>query len=251
MPARLAKTGNATVTCKEKCPCGRCCVGRSKPARLSRVGYTLIGAMTRQLDPAITTSLTDAVRDLELRSCAEVVVEVRGRSGSYAFADARFAAGLAFAGLLLLLFSPWPFDSAWVAIDVAILYAAGVAIAQRSMAIRRLMTSDRERTVRVQTTARAVFVERRVSYTEHATGLLVYLSLLERQIEIVEDRGVLVAVQPEEWNRLVATARESRNASAATLLDLLHRLAVVLCECLPAVAGDRDELPDAPRFVIE
>jgi uncharacterized membrane protein len=67
----------------------------------------------------------------------------------------------------------------------------------------------------------------------------------------VEDRGVLVEVQPEEWNRLVATMRESRNASAATLLDLLHRLAPILCACLPAVAGDRDELPDAPRFVIE
>lgn len=207
--------------------------------------------MTRQLDPAITTSLAEAVRDLELRSCAEVVVEVRARSGSYAFADARFAASLAFAGLLVLLFSPWSFHPAWVAIDVAIFYAAGVAIAQRSMTIRRLMTSDSERMIRVQTTARAVFVERRVSYTEHATGLLVYLSLLERQIEIVEDRGVLVAVQPEQWNRLVATARESRNASAATLLDLLHHLAPVLCACLPAVAGDRDELPDAPRFVIE
>jgi putative membrane protein len=207
--------------------------------------------MPRQLDPAITASLTEAVRDLELRSCAEVVVEVRARSGSYAHADARFAAALAFAGLLLLLFSPWPFHAAWVAIDVALLYAIGMAISRRGDFIRRLMTSDRERMVRVQTAARAVFVERRVGYTEKATGLLVYLSLLERQLEIVEDRGVLVAVQPEQWNSLVAAARESRSATPATLLDLIHDLAALLCQCLPATADNRDELSDAPRFVIE
>jgi putative membrane protein len=207
--------------------------------------------MPRQLDPTITASLTQAVHDLELRSCAEVVVEVRARSGSYAIADARFAAILAFAGLLVLLFSPWPFQTPWVAVDVAILYAIGIAVAQRSDFVRRLMTSRRERNVRVQTTARAVFVERGVSYTEKATGLLVYLSLLEKQFEIVEDRGVLLAVHPEQWNRLVATARETRSANVASLLDLIHGLAPVLCECLPGGDDNRDELPDAPRFVIE
>ncbi|MEA2164982.1 MAG: putative rane protein [Thermoanaerobaculia bacterium] len=207
--------------------------------------------MSKQLDPAITNSLTEAVRELEMRSCAEVVVEVRARSGSYAIADARFAAALAFAGLLVLLFSPWPFQTPWVAIDVAILYVIGIGIAQRSDFIRRLMTSQRERTSRVQTTARAVFVERGVTYTEKASGLLVYLSLLERQFEIVEDRGVLKAVEPEQWNRLVASARASRIANLLTLRELIKSLAPVLCACLPGGNDNRDELPDAPRFVIE
>lgn len=207
--------------------------------------------MSKKLDPAITNSLTEAVRELEMRSCAEVVVEVRARSGSYAIADARFAAALAFVGLLVLLFSPWPFQTLWVAIDVAILYVIGIAIAQRSDLIRRLMTSQRERTSRVQTTARAVFVERGVTYTEKATGLLVYLSLLERQFEIIEDRGVLKAVEPEQWNRLVASARASRRASLLTLRELIKSLSPVLCACLPGGNDNRDELPDAPRYVIE
>lgn len=207
--------------------------------------------LSRQLDSAITTSLTEAVRQLELGSCAEVVVEVRARSGSYAVADARFAAGIAFAGLLVLLFSPWSFQTVWVPVDVAILYVAGIAIAQRSDFIRRVLTSERERVTRVQTTARAVFVERGVSYTEKASGLLVYLSLLERQFEIVEDRGVLRAVDPEQWNRLVASARAVRTADLLSLRDLIQSMAPILCQCLPGGNDNRDELPDAPRFVIE
>jgi putative membrane protein len=207
--------------------------------------------LTKQLDPTVVSSLGDAVRELELCSCAEVVVEVHGRSGSYTHADGRFAAILAFAGLLLLLLSPWPFHPGWVAADVAVLYGIGIAIARRSDGLRRLMTTDHDRTTRVRTTAAFVFFERGIANLDKETGVLLYLSLLEKQIEVVADHGVLKAVPHLEWNRLVTAARSSRTASAETLLELIHSLAPLLGNCLPRRADDRDELPDAPRFVAE
>jgi putative membrane protein len=207
--------------------------------------------VTKRLDPSVVSSLGDAVRDLELCSRAEVVVEVHGRSGSYAHADGRFAAILAFAGLLLLLFSPWPFHAGWVATDVAILYAVGMAIARRSDGLRRLMTTGRDRTTRVRTTAAFVFFERGIANLDKETGVLLYLSLLERQIEVVADHGVLKAVPHLEWNRLVTAARDSRAATPESLLGLIHALAPLLGDCLPRRPEDRDELPDAPRFVAE
>src|SRR3954469_4830151 len=87
----------------------------------------------RVFDP---TALTDAVCDIERRTCAEVVVEIRGRSGSYAHAHARFAAVAAFAGLLVLLFSRWSFRPLWVAIDVVVIYFVGLLIARRSDILR-------------------------------------------------------------------------------------------------------------------
>ena len=207
--------------------------------------------MTKQLDPAVVASLGEAVRELELCSCAEVVVEVHGRSGSYAHADGRFAAILAFAGLLLLLFSPWPFQPGWVAADVAVLYGIGIAIAQRSDQLRRWMTTDGDRSARVRTMAAFVVFERGIANLDKETGVLLYLSLLERQIEIVADHGVLKAVPHLQWNRLITTARSSRAATAQTLLDLIHELSPLLGDCLPRRADDRDELPDTPRFVAE
>ncbi|HEX8171702.1 MAG TPA: hypothetical protein VF824_14285 [Thermoanaerobaculia bacterium] len=206
--------------------------------------------MARALDAKTTAELTEAVRQLEVCSCAEVVVEVRGRSGSYAHAHARFAALIAFVVLLALLFSPWPFAPWWVAVDVAIAYGVAAFVARRSDGVRRLVTTRRERGNAVQAMAAAVFHDRGVANTSAETGVLVYLSLLERRIELLADRGVLSVVPVLEWNQLVEAAR-ARHATTAMLLEIVRGLQPLLARHLPIREGDRDELCNVPRFVSE
>jgi putative membrane protein len=204
----------------------------------------------KQLDATTVKAIEAAVAELERCSCAEVVVEVRGRSGSYAQADVRFASLLAFLALLVLLFSPWPFRTAWVAIDVALMWLIGVFAARRSDSVRRLMTSDRERATQVRTLAASVFHERGVANTGAETGLLLYLSLLERKLELLADRGVLSGVPSLEWNRIAAAARTG-NATVTTLLAALAELRPLLERHMPVREGDVDELCNTPRFVSE
>ena len=73
----------------------------------------------------------------------------RDRSGSYAHADARFAAALAFVTLLFALFSTSTFAPLWVAVDVAIGYGAGILASRSSPAIRLFMTPARDRARKV------------------------------------------------------------------------------------------------------
>jgi putative membrane protein len=204
----------------------------------------------KQLDPEVTAAITDAVHALERCSCAEVVVEIRGRSGSYAHADARFASLVAFVVLLVLLFSPWPFEPAWVAIDVAIAWAAGLFSARRSDAARRLMTTEREREAQVRMLAASVFHDRGVAHTAEETGVLVYLSLMEGRLELLADRGVLEAVPVLEWNRIADEARQ-KHATPATLVDVVRHVTPLLERHMPVREGDVDELCNVPRFVTE
>lgn len=204
----------------------------------------------KQLDPAVTQALSDAVHELERCSCAEVVVEVRARSGSYAHADARFASLLAFVALLVLLFSPWPFAPLWVAVDVAVIWLAGAFIARRSVAIRRLMTTEQERATQARLVAASVFHDRGIANTEEETGVLVYLSVLEGRLELLADRGILEAVPSLEWNRLAAEAR-AKHATPATLVEVVRALTPLLERHMPVREGDRDELCNVPRFVTE
>ena len=206
--------------------------------------------MVRKLDPAVTSSLAEAVRRVEDCSCAELVVEVRARSGSYAQADARFAALFAFIVLLVTLFSAWSFGPVLVAVDVALAYGIGLVLAARSDLVRRLMTTSRERAERVRIHAAAAFVERGIANTSLESGVLLYLSLMERQIDIIADRGVLNAVPSLEWNQLLVKAKRSE-ASLDTLLEVVRLLEPLLGSHLPASSGDRDELPNAPRFQLE
>jgi putative membrane protein len=206
--------------------------------------------MRALVPPELTAALVDAVREIERRSCAEVVVEVRSRSGSYAQAVARFAALAAFLALLVLLFSPWPFRAFWVAADVAIVYGIAFFIAGRSDIIRRRFSRDVERNAQVRTHAAAVFHERGVANTESETGMLVYLSLLERRVEILADRGVLLAVPALPWNQLIERARGCPGTPEA-LLEFLKSLGPLLGEYLPAREDDLDELANEPRFLAE
>ena len=204
----------------------------------------------KQLDPAVTSTVAEAVAALERCSCAEVVVEVRSRSGSYAHAEARFASVMAFVTLLVLLFSPWPFAPGWVAVDVALMWVVGLMIARRSDGVRRLLTSERERAAQVRSVAASVFHDRGVANTEGETGVLVYLSLLEGRLELLADRGVLESVPSLEWNRIAVDAR-ARHATTATLTLVLSELTPLLERHLPAADGDVDELCNVPRFELE
>jgi len=202
------------------------------------------------LDPKTVQALSDAVREVESCSCAELVLEVRARSGSYAHADARLASLLAFIALLLLLFSPWHFSAMWVAIDVLAVWFIGLMVARRSDRLRRVMTTRREREVATHTSAQSCFHDRGIANTSGETGVLVYLSLLERRLELLADRGVLEAVPSLDWNRIVEEAR-AHAATPESLVHVVRSLAPLLSKHLPSREGDVDELSNMPRFVSE
>lgn len=201
----------------------------------------------RKLDPAIAASISDAVRAVEKTSSAELVVDVHARSGSYAHAEGRFAAVVAFAALLFVLFSPWTFEPEWVPVGVLFAYVAGVVVARSSDFVRRSITTQRDRDSRLRTGAAAAFVERGVANTRRETGLLVYFSILEQRIELIADRGILNAVPNLEWNQIVGAARE-RGATLDDLAAVVSGLQALLARYLPAAADDADELSNEVRF---
>src|SRR5713226_2572952 len=98
-----------------------------------------------KFDQTACNTLARCVKEIENATAAELVIVVHARSGHYRQADYLFGAGLAFAGLLFLLFSPVDFHQYWVAIDVALLFALGAFLSSRSNSIRRLLTTKKFR----------------------------------------------------------------------------------------------------------
>jgi uncharacterized membrane protein len=96
----------------------------------------------------------------------------------------------------------------------------------------------------------AMFGKLRVWDTEHNNGVLVYLLLADRSIEIVADRGLAHEVPPHEWQAIVermsAALREGRFEDGVT--QALEEASALLVERFPTQPGQRhpNELPDAP-----
>ena len=205
-----------------------------------------------KFDDAARAALTDCVKKIEATTDAELVLVVRARSGSYRHADYVFGSLVAFLGLLFLLFSPFDFHQYWVAIDVALLFAMGAFVTSRSNSLRRLLTTDKFRSEAVRTGAAAMFYEAGIANTNAEMGVLIYLSVLERRLELIADRGILKGVNALEWNQLLFELHEAgRKADAPTLLAGMENLGALLTKHLPATGENPNELPDAPRFELK
>ncbi|MBA2702899.1 MAG: hypothetical protein H0U60_03490 [Blastocatellia bacterium] len=205
--------------------------------------------MSSDFDTAARTALTKCIREIEKRTDAELVLVVRARSQSYAAANYLFGALLAFAGLNFLLFSPFTFHQFWVPIDIALLFVVGTYVSSRSNAIRRWLTRKSVRNESTRAGAAAMFYEAGIANTRAELGVLVYLSLLERRLELIADRGILKAVPALEWNQALFELHQAgKQPRPETLRASLEKLGVLLAQYLPASAENRNELPDAPRF---
>lgn len=93
-----------------------------------------------------------------------------------------------------------------------------------------------------------VFSFLRVWDTEHNNGVLIYLLLADRDVEIVADRGVSRLVAPEEWERI---CREMERAFRdgrfeAGVLAGVRAVSGHLVRHYPGEGKGRNELPDAP-----
>lgn len=205
------------------------------------------------LTDAAKQALTDAVRDVESRSSAELVVAVRARSGFYLHADLTAGIAAALAGLTALLFSPWPFDLVWFVVDPLLAGALGGLLASRLPAVRRALTFRRVRRRQVEAAARSTFVERRVHGTGGRTGILVYVSLLEREAAVIHDVSIETLATTEGWRLAVEEIEDAarRGEDGVALAARVRALGGLLAPALVRGAQDVDELSNEVNEVDE
>ncbi len=205
-----------------------------------------------KFDQAAGQALEQAVRELEKNTAAEVVIVVRGRSGTYRQADYLFGALVALVGLAFILFSPIEIHVYWVPFDVIGLFIAGAFVCSRGSFLRRLLTTETFRADAVRTSAVALFYDSGIANTHGETGLLVYLSLLERRLEVVADHGILKAVPPLKWNHAVFDLKQvALDPQPENLIKAIRVLGCLLAECLPATGEYCHELSDSPRIELK
>jgi uncharacterized membrane protein len=106
------------------------------------------------------------------------------------------------------------------------------------------------RHARARERAVALFGKLRVWDTEHNNGVLIYLLLGDRAIEIVADRGLNDKVSAADWQaltqRLGAHLRAGRFEDGLT--QALEEISALLVQHFPLEAGglNPNELPDMP-----
>jgi uncharacterized membrane protein len=93
-----------------------------------------------------------------------------------------------------------------------------------------------------------VFSQLRIWDTEHNNGVLIYLLLADRDVEIVADRGIHEKVGAQEWEgicRKMDAAFRQADFEGGVVRGI-QEVTRHLVEHFPPIGGDRNELPDKP-----
>lgn len=97
--------------------------------------------------------------------------------------------------------------------------------------------------------ATEVFARLRVWDTQHNSGVLLYVLLPDRAIEIVADRGIATRVGQDDWKSICAQMQQAFAAGAFErgALEGVAAVSALLARHFPAGAEpQRNELPDRP-----
>jgi uncharacterized membrane protein len=93
-----------------------------------------------------------------------------------------------------------------------------------------------------------VFSHLRIWDTEHNNGVLIYLLLADRKVEIVADRGIDARVGAAGWQAICSEmeAEFRRSQFEAGVIKGISAVSKELAKHFPPRGPHRNELPDAP-----
>lgn len=199
-------------------------------------------------------TIREAVQRAERRTRGEIVPMVVAVSARYR--DASYLAGLIVALVTLAALvsldyglGRWRWTGhhpGWMIVGVLAAYALGSFIGRFPRVIR-LLISDERMAMKVRLRAERGFYEQGLHRTKEGTGILIFLSLMERRAQILADRSIDACVPPGTWDTLVRDLVQGIRADHPTkaLCDAIARCGDLLALHFPTRGGDNpNELPD-------
>ena len=200
----------------------------------------------RALGEAERQELTATIHAAEKKTTGEIVVVVLERSDRHPGANWLAAIFSLFVGTILLVaYLPWERPALLIAIQFA-LGAFGYACAVWLPDFRSHFISRCRGTEVSEEQALQEFYSQSVYATEEATGILILVSLAERRVVVLGDKGIDAQVSPELWRDVdIAILKGVQGGKLHEGLSQgIERCGQVLAEHFPWREGDRNELPD-------
>lgn len=112
--------------------------------------------------------------------------------------------------------------------------------------IDRLIVPKKIRNRKVQERATRYFMESGVFNTKDRTGILIFISIMERRVELLADSGINKKINPEKWQNIVDNIIKGikENDITSRLITSINECGDLLEKHFPIQADDKNELAD-------
>jgi len=201
--------------------------------------------------------IKDAVKNAEDNISGEIVPVFVEQSGFYTIANYR---GAVLGGLLAficvivfdrLLPELAVYDPVYMFVIVVFGCIVGASLPQFLTPAKRLLAGKKHFDRATQSRAETAFLEEEVFNTRHRTGIMIFISFLEKKVIVMGDRGISKVVDQREWDNIVLTVTSSIQMGKLTdgIVAAIKRCGEILHEKgFDKTPDDVNELPDDLRF---
>jgi len=190
--------------------------------------------------------LRTVVREVESRTVGEVVAMVVDASDDYPEAEIIGGILLSMLGSLILTFLFFH-ASIFLFLPISlVLFLPSKFLLRRLPQLKKPFLGADRKGEAVRIRAFVAFHEHGLDKTRQNTGLLFFLSLFERKVHILADRGIYPKIGQETldgYARIIARGVKEGRACDA-LCQAIQETGRLLSVHFPTVAGDTNELPD-------
>ncbi len=187
-----------------------------------------------------------AVKHAESRTSGEIVPMVIDESYDYPRAEILGAGLFSLAAATSL---SWAFldESLWHFLWLFALCYFPFKLLIRSLpALKRRLIHPDEISAEVKEQAIIAFLENGLHHTRDETGILILLSLFERRVYVLADRGINDVVPTDTWDGIVNTITSGihRDETCTALCNAIENCGQLLETNFPVKSDDTDELPN-------
>jgi putative membrane protein len=184
----------------------------------------------------------DAIAAIEDNSAVECVVAVRAYARRWMAAHVVVGLVAAYAVLIYTVMFALP---KWAVLAFPL--GAGIVstlIVEYVPALYRFLVPAWLREQHVVEAARNLFYEKKVHSTRDRTGLLVFIAVRARTVEVIGDVGIVDKLGQTRLDHMAQALREALPSGPAAVGRTLANLAPEFAEYFPRRADDKNELPD-------
>lgn len=190
--------------------------------------------------------IRETTQRVESRTIGEVAVMVVDQSDRYR--EAEILGGVLLSGLLALLATILLFHgSLWSFVPIGFLgFFVFYGLMTRSSRLKRGFVSRKRVEEAVQKRALLAFYEKGLHKTRLNTGMLFFLSLMERKVWVLADQGIYEKIQQENLTQFALDVSRGIHQGRAceALCRAIEEVGELLTRHFPITSGDVNELPN-------
>jgi putative membrane protein len=208
--------------------------------------------LNSHIQEADLISIEDAVHAAEKKTSAEIVaMVVRSSSRYYQTTITLILTGFI---VFLMAYEFLNFEAYWdsfyktlafVTTSLVIIFGVLPRLARIGI-VQRWMTHKNEEAEQVFKRAQIEFYHNDLHHTEGASGVLIFISLLEHAVVVLADKSISDRLPPETWQKIVdQILQDIKNKKMADgIKTAVASVAGLLTGPFPIKSGDRNELPN-------